>query len=87
MHFRNRSVAFVIEANYKLSPPHTGMNLLERENSAIFFLSVDNCKSSEQAKKEKRKPPGTVEYTVSECSHPLTSRLEHNIFLTYALWH
>ncbi|KAF4092183.1 hypothetical protein AMELA_G00017940 [Ameiurus melas] len=26
--------------------------------------SVDNCKSIEQAKKEKRKPPGTVEYTV-----------------------
>lgn len=64
MYYR-KSVAFtVIEANYLLFlfffPSH-------------FVLSVDNCKSNEQTKKEKQKPPGTVEYTVSECSHPLTS--------------
>ncbi|TSL47599.1 Nuclear receptor coactivator 7 [Bagarius yarrelli] len=32
---------------------------------ALSGVSVDNCKSKEQTKKEKRKPPGTVEYTVS----------------------
>ncbi|KAG7331682.1 hypothetical protein KOW79_005651 [Hemibagrus wyckioides] len=41
--------------------------------------SVDNYKSNEQAKKEKQKPPGTVEYTVSSKDTLNSIALQFNI--------
>ncbi|MCI4395815.1 hypothetical protein PGIGA_G00196370 [Pangasianodon gigas] len=41
--------------------------------------SVDNCKANEQAKKEKRKPPGTVEYTVGSKDTLNSIALQFNI--------
>lgn len=52
----------------------------------LFAFSVslldDGCKSNNQAKKEKRRPPGTVEFIVSET----TARTRLNNLLTERLW-